>query len=155
MKKFIDKLNEAQKMILLASIVGIVFILISLIPFFVVNQTGWLIGISIGTVIEIINIFLLYKGSEVAMNELKTAWFLLFYFLRMLLFLAGFVVTAILSFGIRGMVSAVPAFQYSIWGVLIAYTPLQIIVVIVMCKTKKNIVNIAENNVKPEEKEKE
>lgn len=148
MKTLINKLNEAQKMIVLASIVGIVFMLFALIPLFVAQQPGWLIGIAIGTAIEILNIFLLYKGSEYAMNKLKTSVFLSFYFLRMILFLAGFLVTALLAFGVKNYFDPIPAFQYSIWGVLIAYTPLQIIVIIVMVKSKKNVINIAENNKK-------
>ena len=152
MKKFLAKLNELQKMELLAAIVSVVLMLLALIPLLLVNQPGWLIGAAIGSAIELVNILLLYKGSEIAMKTFKTWLFLLLYFARMFLFLIGLVLVALLQFGFGTYVTAVPAFKYAIWGVLIGYTPLQIVIVVVMVKSKKNFVTISENNQKEEEK---
>lgn len=149
MKK-IEKLNDLKKMLLLGLAVGVVLALIMLIPLFVSNQPGWLIGVGIGTLIELFNIFLLYKGSEAALKSFKTSIFLLFYFLRMVLFIGGFLVTAMFSYGLTGHVMPVEVMAYSLWGVLIAYTPTQIVVIVVMVKSKKNIITISE---KTDEKE--
>lgn len=121
-------------MLLLGVVIGFGFALIALIPLFF-GQPGWLIGIGIGTVIELVNIVLLYKGNDLITNANKPFLFILPYSLRMILYVAGFVVTAILGFGFMG-IEAVPAFAYSLFGVLIAYTPMTIIVVVVMNKSK-------------------
>ena len=142
MKKFINKLNELQKMLILAALVAFVLLLLSLIPLFAFKQTGWLIGIAIGSAIEILNIFLLYKGNEFVTKGKKLPLFLVFYALRMILFAFGFLLTAFLGFGFKyagnTLVAPVNAFINSLWGVLIAYTPLQIVVIIVMLASNKS-----------------
>lgn len=145
------KLSELQKMLVIAAIVSVALALLALIPLFVAHQPGWLIGVGIGSAIEIVNIYLLYKGSEVALKNLKTYQFLLFYFSRMALFLVGLLVVAIFSYGFLGKIEPVPAFKNAIWGLLIAYTPMQIVVIAVMLKNKKSIVTISE---KEEDEEK-
>lgn len=152
MKKFLAKLNELQKMELLAAVVAVVLMLAALLPLFLANQPGWLIGVAIGSAIELVNIFLLYKGSELALKTFKTWLFLLMYFARMFLFLIGLVGIALLQFGFGTYVAPVEAFKHAIWGVLIGYTPVQLVVIIVMIKSKKNFVTISENNQKEEEK---
>ena len=149
MKKYLENFSELKRMLILSIVIALVVILIMLAPMFAANQPGWLIGAAIGSVIEIINVFLLYKGSEYAMKSLKAGWFLIMYFLRMTLYLAGFVLTAFLGFGFLygGMqIEPIPEFNYSIWGVLIAYTPAQIVVIISMLLRKKSPLTIAETN---------
>lgn len=152
MKKFLAKLNELEKMLLLAACVAVVLAGLALIPLFVAHQPGWLIGVGIGSLIEVVNIFFLYKGSELAMKTFKTSLFLLLYFSRMVLFLVGLVLVAMFQFGFFGYVSPVWAFKNAIWGVLIGYTPMQIIVIAVMVRSKKNFITISEN-LHEEEKE--
>lgn len=156
MKKFLDKLNELEKMLLLALAVGIFLMLFSLIPLFVVKQAGWLIGIAIGTVVGIINIYLTYLGSEMALKTFKTYTFLLFYFLRATLVIASLVVTAMFQFGFSvGEVSYVEplnAFDFSLWAFLIGYFPMKIVMIVTMAKSKTNDVTISDNLHKSEEK---
>ena len=151
MKKFLAKLNELQKMELLAAVVAVTLCLLALLPLFLANQPGWLIGVAIGSAIELINIFLLYKGSEIALKTFKTWKFLLLYFTRMFLFLVGLVLVAMFQFGFLTYVQPIAVFKNALWGVLIGYTPVQIVVIVVMLKSKKNFVTIAENNQKEEE----
>ena len=112
---------ELIKMLEYAAIIALALCLLALIPLFVFGQPGWLIGVAIGSVIEIINLFLLFKGSEVSLKKLKVTMYMLFYFLRMVLFLAGILVTAIFSFGFTSILEPVPEMANSIWGVVIAY----------------------------------
>ena len=142
------KLNELEKLELLGLIVGAALALLALIPYFVFNQIGWLVGVGIGTAIELLNIFLLYKGRERVLKEFKTSAFLLCYFGRLTLFIIGFALTGMLGFGLTVILEPIPAFINSIWGVLIAYTPMQIVIIVVMVKSKKGIISIAENNIK-------
>ncbi len=121
-------------MILLGVVIGFGLALIALIPLFL-GQPGWLIGVGIGTAIELLNIVLLYKGSDLITNSNKPFLFIFPYVLRMILYVSGFVLTAILGFGFMGL-APVPAFAYSLFGVLIAYTPMTIIVIVVMYKSK-------------------
>ena len=146
--KWFKNLGELYKMLILSGVVAVVLLLLSLIPLFVFSQPGWLIGVAIGSVIEVANITLLYKGSEFAAKKMKPALFLLAYFARMTLFALGFVLTALLGFGFKYggtvYVEVVPAFINSLWGVLIAYTPLQLVVIIVMLVNKKSPFNMSE-----------
>lgn len=146
MKNGVKNLSELAKMLILAGIVAFSLALLAIIPLIIWGQTGWLIGVAIGSVIEIINIILLYKGSEFMTKKGKPAFFLLFYFGRMALFLTGFLVTAMLGFGFKiagnAYIPVVNAFVHSIWGVLIAYTPLQVVVIVVMLISKKSELSI-------------
>ena len=146
MKNFIAKLSELSKMLILAGLVAFGLLLLSLIPLIAFHQTGWLIGIALGSAIEILNIFLLYKGNEFVTKKGKPVLFLIFYFLRMALFLTGFLLTAILGFGFKvagnEYIPVVNAFINSIWGVLIAYTPLQIVVIVVMLASNKSEIRL-------------
>lgn len=145
MKEKFSKLSELSKMLIIASIIGAIAMLACLLPLIFANQPGWLIGVAIGTTVEIISLFLLYKGSEVALNKLKTWLFLVFYFSRMALFLASMVVTAILQFGFPyANIAPVPAFNYALWGDIIGFAPMQIIILIVMAIKKKGPISISE-----------
>ena len=73
---------ELIKMLEYAAIIALALCLLALIPLFAFGQPGWLIGVAIGSVIEIINLFLLFKGSEVSLKKLKVTMYMLFYFLR-------------------------------------------------------------------------
>ena len=144
MKNFLAKLSELQKMLLLGGVVSLFLLLLSLIQLFVASQTGWLIGVAIGCAVEMLSIFLLYKGSEMAMTNLKAWQFLLCYFLRMFLFLVGMIVAAMFSYGFFTYVQPIPAFKYALWGVLIGYAPMQIIVIGVLIAKKKSPITISE-----------
>ena len=130
MKSKIQSLSELTKMLLLCLAVSIVFIGVSAVGLFF-NQPGWLIGVSIGCVIEAINIVLLYKGSGQVLRNEKPALFLVFYFLRTFLVIAAITGLILLEYKAQ-----VPAFKYSFWGVLIGYTPIQIIVIVVTLRHK-------------------
>ena len=159
MKKFFKKLNELEKMLLLASIVGIFLMLISLIPLFLANQPGWLIGLAIGTVVGVVNIYLTYLGSEVALRTYKAYSFLLFYFLRAVLVIASLVITAMFQFGFAvgdtKYVASISAFNFSLWAFLIGYFPMKIVMIISMAKSKTNDITISDNLHKEKEKKDE
>lgn len=138
MKKILAKLSTLQKMLILASLVGLVLVLGSLFTIFI-GFPGWCIGVAIGSIIEVICILCLFVGSNTALKKGSAPIFLLFYFFRMTLFVAGFLLAAVMDYYLK-----IPEFKYSIFGVLIGYSPMQIIVAIVMLKEKKNIMNIGE-----------
>lgn len=95
------------------------------------GQVGWLIGVVFGTIAELINIVLLYKGSDFVLKEDKSILFLLFFFLRMIVAVVFFLLTIILDFKLH-----IPAFHNSIWGVVIGFAPTEIIVLIIVGKSK-------------------
>lgn len=127
-------------MIILAVFISVILLLISLIGVFN-NQPGWLFGILIGSLIEIINIVLLFKGSESSLKEEKSGFFVLAYFLRMVLFAGGIILCAVLQYFLK-----IEIFKYSLWGVLIGYSPTQLVVIIEMLRSGKNPSNIAQKD---------
>lgn len=137
MKKCWSKLSDLKKMLVLACLIGFVFILAS-IAGAVFGQWGWMIGVTIGTVIEMINLFFLYKGSEMALKSSKAALFLLMYFTRMVLYAGGILILVLLQFAWK-----VEAFNNAFWGYLIGITPMQLIVIIVMARSGKSPMDIA------------
>ena len=143
MKNYLAKCSDLKKMILLASVIGLVLILASIVGG-VFGQFGWMVGVAIGTVVEIVNLFLLFKSSELALKETKSSLFLLLYFVRMLLYVAGILVLVLLQFFWH-----VSFFDNSFWGFIIGISPMQIVVIIVMAKSGKGPLEIAE---KKEEK---
>lgn len=143
MKNYLSKCSDLKKMILLASVIGLVLILAS-IAGAVFGQFGWMVGVALGTVVEIINLFLLFKSSEIALKETKSSLFLLLYFVRMLLYVAGILVLVLLQFFWH-----ISFFDNSFWGFIIGISPMQIVVIIVMAKSGKGPLEIAE---KKEEK---
>lgn len=127
-------------MVLLASFVGLILIIFSIIGA-IFGQPGWLIGVALGSLIEVINIVFLYKGSDMALKDGKTAFFLLFYFGRMILFAGGIILCVVMQYKLE-----IQAFTNSFWGVLIGYTPMQIIVIIVMLKTGRTPLDMTGKN---------
>ena len=130
MKQKLASLSELQRMLLLAALVSIVLIGLSCIglPF---NQPGWLIGVSLGSLVEILSIILLYKGSSEVLKEQKPGIFLLFYGLRMILFIGLIVGLVLLQYKAN-----IEIFTNSFWGALIGYTPMQLIVIIVSIRNR-------------------
>lgn len=136
MKEFINKLSELQKMLLLATCISLISIAVSCVGL-AYSRPGWLIGVSLGSIVEIINIILLYKGNVLVLKGQKAALFLVFHALRMILFIGLVALLVILQYKVE-----IEAFKYSFWGALIAYTPMQIIVIIVTLFHKGNDVGI-------------
>lgn len=143
MKNYLAKCSDLKKMILLASVIGLALILASIVGA-VFGQFGWMVGVALGTVVEIVNLFLLFKSSELALKETKSSLFLLLYFVRMLLYVAGILVLVLLQFFWH-----ISFFDNSFWGFIIGISPMQIVVIIVMAKSGKGPLEIAE---KKEEK---
>ena len=133
MKSALKNLSELQKMVALAAIISVVLILASCGGLFF-DQPGWLIGVAIGSIIEIVNIILLYKGSSQILRNEKPALFLLFYALRMVLFVGALLGLVLLQYK-----ASIHVFDYSVWGALIGYTPMQIVVIIVSLKHRGEI----------------
>ena len=124
MKKFFKKFNDLELTILLEGIIGITIIALSFIGF-AYGQRGWALGSSVGTVVAMISTLLVFKGSEGAMKENKTGLYLLFYFLRMILFVGMMIFFALMQYKVKNHY-----FDYSIWGALIGYTPMFIILIV-------------------------
>ena len=131
LKKF-KQLTELKKMLFISLLVSVILIGLSCIGL-IFNQPGWLIGVSAGSLVEIINIVLLYKGSSEILKNEKPGLFLLFYSLRMILFIGLIVGLVLLQYK-----AEIEVFNYSFWGALIGYTPMQTIVIVVTAKSKSN-----------------
>lgn len=142
MKNYLKKCSELKKMLLLASLIGTILILASIIGI-VYGQFGWIIGVSIGTVVELVNIVLLYKSSEIALKDSKMSLFLLLYFARMLLFVVGILLLVLLQYRFY-----VEIFNNSFWGFIIGISPMQIVVIVVMAKSGKTPMDIAKKDEK-------
>lgn len=130
MKQKLASLSELQRMLLLAALVSVVLIGLSCIGL-AFNQPGWLIGVSLGSLVEILSIVLLYKGSSEVLKEQKPGIFLLFYGLRMILFIGLIVGLVLLQYKAN-----IEIFTNSFWGALIGYTPMQLIVIIVSIRNR-------------------
>lgn len=143
MKNYLKNCSELTKMLLLASLIGAILISCSTIGI-VYGQPGWIIGVTAGTAVELLNIFLLYKGSEVTLKYFKSYLFLLMYFSRMVLLITGLLVFVMLQYYFN-----VEFFTNSFWGFLIGIGPMTIIVIVVMALSGKSPIDIAE---KKEEK---
>ena len=90
-------------------------------------------------VVSVVNVVLLFKGSQFALKTYKASLFLLFYFGRMLIYVGMTVLLAYLDISLK-----IGAFKNSVFGLLVAFVPTVIVVVIVMTKEKKNVMNIGE-----------
>lgn len=156
MKKLLNKLNEMQTILVIGLMVSVFLCLICLLPLFLANQPGWLIGVAIGSVVGLFNVFMTYKGSEVALKTFKAYSFLFFYFTKIVLLLVSLVVCALFQFGFNygdtNYFAAIPAFNYSLYAVLIGYVPMQIVLIITMAKSKKSVLTISENLKKDDQK---
>lgn len=121
-------------MLVIACFVSLVLILGSIVGLFF-NQPGWIIGVVSGSCVELINIVLLYKGSSEILKNEKPALFLLFYALRMILFIGLILVLVLLQYKAK-----LEVFNWSFVGALIGYTPMQIVVIVV------TLIHRGENN---------
>lgn len=142
MKNYLKKCSDLKKMVLLASLIGTILILASIIGI-VYGQFGWIIGVSIGTLVELVNLVLLYKSSEIALKDSKMSLFLLLYFARMLLFVVGILLLVLLQYRFY-----VEIFNNSFWGFIIGISPMQIVVIVVMAKSGKTPMDIAKKDEK-------
>lgn len=136
MRNILKNSTEMTKMIILAIIIGIFVIGCSCLSL-IWHNTGWIIGAVVGTVIEIVNIFLLYRGSSNALRDLKAGTFILYYFLRMFVFIVATLLCVLAQY-----IWKIHAFDFSFFGILVAYVPMQIIVSVVMSKEKKKPVQV-------------
>lgn len=121
MKNFWNSLNELKKSLIISSLVTVALMLLSLIGL-IFGQIGWLIGVSVGGLIQLINITLHFKGADFILKKNKASLFLLLFFARMLLIVGAFVLCIVLE-----RVVLIQAFKNSIFGVLIGITPTEII----------------------------
>lgn len=138
MKNLLKNHSTLFRLVIYCCLMGLCLIGLSCIGLFF-GQPGWLIGASIGMVVSAINVVLLFKGSSFALKNYKASLFLLFYFGRMLIYVGMTVLLAYLDISKK-----IPAFKNSVFGLLIAFVPMVIIVVMVMTKEKKNVMNIGE-----------
>ena len=138
MKKFLSNCGQLSRLVIYCLAFGFILMIFSCIGIFF-GQFGWLIGAAIGTLVSLVNVILLFKGSSFALKTFKASLFLLFYFSRMLIYVGMTVLCAYLDYS-----KHIGAFSYSVFGLLIAYLPMVVIVCIVMSKEGKNIMNIGE-----------
>lgn len=143
MKKFLLKFNELTLTILLEAFVGLLAVGLSFIGF-AYGQTGWAIGISTGTLLAMVSTLMVFKGSDSAIRDNRPGLYILFYFLRMVLFVGVMVLFALMQYKVKNA-----NFNYSIWGALIGYTPMFIILIIAQIKGNHDL------DKKVEEKNKE
>ena len=141
MKKFLLKFNDLELTILLQGIIGLVAVGLSFLGF-IYDQPGWAIGVASGTLVAAISTLLVFKGSDYAMKGNKTGLYLLFYFLRMILFVGLMVFCAVMQYKVKN-----DRFNYSIWGALIGYTPMFVILIVGQIKGNRDLdKKVAEKN---------
>lgn len=128
MKKFWTNLTQNKRMVLLAIAIGLFLSLLSLIGVFF-NQIGWLIGVVLATIAEIIFLLIQSKSTEILLKENKAGIYILFFILRMLVVVSFGVVIVLFEFKFP------QAFlKNSIFGYLIGVFPISIITIL---STKK------------------
>lgn len=134
MKAKLTKLSELQASLLIAGIISIVLLLVSLIGLFN-HQPGWTIGVAIGSLVEIVFVWLHSIGASLALKEQKVGLYLLTHFARVVLFVGPFAALVVLQY-----VVDVKVLYYSCWGMLIAFAPSTFITIAVqlMHKEKAN-----------------
>ena len=131
MKKYnFANLSEFQRLLIIWGLVSVVLIGGSCLGL-IWNQPGWVIGVSLGSLVELVNIILLLKGTTQILRQEKPGLFLLFYFLRMILFVGLILALVLLQYKAQ-----IEVFRNSFWGALIGYTPMQIIVVAISMRNK-------------------
>lgn len=125
-----SRLGELARLTLMAAVVGLALTAISLVSL-IFDEPGWTIGVAIGSLLEIPCVALLIAGVDNVVRKQKLPPFLLFYLFRMIIFASGIILTACLYY-----VAHVEAFNYSVFGVLIGYTPMQVVVIAVVLYDK-------------------
>ena len=131
----LKNLSEMKKMVVIWAIVSFVLIAASTIGLFF-NQPGWIIGVTLGCLIELVSITLLTKGTTEILKNEKASLFLLYFGIRMILFIGVIIFLVLMQYKFY-----VEAFNNSFWGALIGYTPMQVIVIIVQLKDKSGANN--------------
>lgn len=131
MKKFYQNLNLLWKTVFLEGVIGIIAMLISIVGV-VLGKPGWLIGIAIGTLISIVSTISTSYCSQWALKDSKPGLFILGFLARMILMAGGLVLTVLMQF-----VAKVHVFDFSVWGLLIGFTPSLLITIIVQMKYNK------------------
>jgi len=139
MKKLFENKSELQRMLIIGALVGLVISLLFLLGL-IFGKIGFFIGALVGTGIELINIILFYKGSEAALKTTMASSFLIAYFTRMVVFLVGIIFLLVMDY-----ILGLPAFKLSWVGAIVAYTPMQLVLVLSMKKDGKNPINISED----------
>lgn len=132
MKAFLTKLNSLQKTLFFSLVIGIVLCLLSIVGL-VFSQPGWMIGVALGTAAAMVNVVLLFKGSELILKSQKAGLFVLMFLARMLVIVAIFALCVLLQFKAH-----IPAFTNSIWGAFIGFAPSVVLIVIFQTKTTDN-----------------
>ena len=131
MKCRFGKLTELQATLVVAAIISTILIALSAIGLFF-NQPGWIIGVSIGSLAELVSIYLSDIGSTAALKNSKTGLFLLSYFIRMILFVGLFAMLVIFQYKLGYVV-----FRNSYWGMAIGFFPSLLITVAMQLKFQK------------------
>ena len=131
-----DEIKSLLKSLLICLIIGVSIFLISLIFLIFFDSISWSIGIAIGLGASLLNVLLLYVGAHYISKSKNKALFILFYFARMIIVLGAVLICILLGFGPFGMV-IVPEFKYSLFGLLVVFAPLQIVVSVVEAKSRK------------------
>ncbi len=144
MKKFLSKFSDFTLTIILEGIIGVVAVALSFIGF-KFGKYGWTIGCATGTVLAMLSTVMVFKGSDAAMRANKMGLYFLFYFLRMVLFIGVMVVFAILQYK-----SEIHVFDYSLFGTLIAYTPMFIILIVGQVKGNHDLDKKVQEKAKEE-----
>ena len=144
MKKFLTKFNDLQITLLLEGVIGIITIGLSCIGL-AFDAPGWTIGAATGVAVSLLSTLLVFKGSDGAMRANKMGLYFLFYFLRMVLFIGIMVVFAILQYKLQ-----IHSFDYSLFGALIAYTPMFIILIVGQVKGNHDLDKKVQEKAKEE-----
>lgn len=130
MKKFWINLSEIKKMLILASLIGIVLALFSLIGLFF-NEIGWLIGVLAGTIAELVFLVIQYKSTDLILKGNKAGLYILLFIARMAVVVALGIVLVLFEFKFPQ-----PFLKHSIFGYLIGIFPISIITIL---GTKKSL----------------
>lgn len=102
MKNWFKKLNSDNKVLFTTGTFSLVVFLV-MIPFAILfNWYFLLIGWGSGSVVSLINLVLTFKGSTLlTLEKPKTGIYILFYALRMILFIGLFILFAVLQWVVK------------------------------------------------------
>ena len=131
MKHKVTKLTEFQLSLLVCCVISAFVLLGTAIGFFF-SQPGWFIGAFIGCVVEIIYVYLVNLGSTLILKDANSGLSILFYFVRMILFVGSFAVLVILQYKLH-----IEVFKNAYWGMLIAFAPSTFVTTFVQLKMEK------------------
>lgn len=146
-KEKLSNLSENYKMFILLAIFAFAGALI-FIPFCATGllQWGWEFGFLFGSAIEAISLLLLILSTNLltkASSSMKaTLLSVLFFMLRFVLYAGGLVLAAFFQYKWN------MEYVFNLFGVFIAYLPMQIVVIIVMLRNKDKTKIINEGETK-------